>query len=419
MFKRIISALMITVLLLPVISACSRGQTHSDAGERHADFGGTFAVYKNRIYSAGMSSYSIYEFNIDKITAGETDYTDSICKDSLCAHNSAYCAAYLNASSTSILVEATENVMPTLYVSYLPIIVDISGSDFSTESGKGTLMKIDLNTGTKKLLANQLESSAGQFASYGDSLYFTTTGKTDSGMRDRIGMMSKDGGEITYYTPEEDTRLHLIDIVDGTVYFNDLDGNIYTADEKLEKVTPLYTLPEQMASTNDGAADYCIRIDQGYLYFRQNYRATGYSDHYASDYYRLSIDHLQDEPELICENLLTTHLYGFAGDRLYYAKAEFQDGYKVVNPYTNMEESRLTETGGNVYAYDLVSKTETKVISNCGVDFWQEGNLLTDQYLVALSASAYQQERRGGFYMLDLTTGSLSYFEIPGTDQYY
>lgn len=415
MFKRIISALMITVLLLSFMSACSRGQTQTDAGEQHANFGETYAVYKNRLYSAGMASYRIYEFNIDKLTAGETDYIDSVCKDSLCAHNTAYCAAYLNASSANVLVEATENVMPTLYVTYLPIIMNISGSDISTESGKGTVMKIDLNTGTKKLLANQLESSAYQFASYGDSLYFTTTGKTDSGMRDRIGRISKDGGEITYYTPEEDTRLHLIDIVDGTVYFNDLDGNIYTADEKLDKVERLYTLPELMTSVNDAAADYCIRIYQGYLYFRQNYRATGYSDHYASDYYRLSIDHLQDEPELICENLLTTHLYGFAGDRLYYAKSEFQDGYKVINPNTHMEQSRVTETGGNVYAYDLASKTESKVISDCGVDFGQQGNLLTDQYLVTFSASAYQQERRDGFYMLDLTAGSLSYFEIPGT----
>lgn len=414
MMKRFLSTLLAAGILLLTLGACGRSD-QTDPSEQQAVFSGHFAIYKNRIYSGGISAYSLYELNMDKIAAGEANYAELLCKDALCSHNSAYCVAYLNASSAEVLAEPTEGVMPNVYVSYQPLVNNINGSEITVDSGNGVLLRINLNDGTKKLLTDQLESCALQTALYGDSLYFITEGKTESGMRYRIGKISKNGGEITYYTPEEDTQLHLIDIADRKVYFNDQKGNIYTADEKLEDVSLLFTLPERMTSTNDDAADFCVRIYRGWLYFRQNYRATGYVDHYASDYYRLPLNDLQSAPELVFENLLTDHVYGFEGDLLYYAKAELQDGYTVIDPTTGVSKNRVTETGGNVYVYDLAKSEEKKLVSDIGVDLSADG-CLANGYYVTIETSVYKQDGHAGYHILNLQNGELNHFEIYGTE---
>lgn len=401
------SLFLIVILFVQMLLSCTpSGETPQS--ELHANFGGMYAVYNNRLYTAGTSGFKIREYKIDPIFSGSSEYCEFICTDALCKHNTGACPGVLWGSGSTNLIADTsgDNVMPILYASYTSGLMPQDG-------GGGEIVRIDLNTNQKTTIVSDLSSAPSQIALYGDSLYIVTAVKTDDDSCYELSIIPKDGGDPYTYRPKDNADLYLIDIVNGTVYFSDHNGKIYTADKELKNVKLLYTLPELMTSTNDKAADFCVRINNGYLYFRKNYRPTGYSDHYASDYYRLPLSDLGQDAELVCKNLLTTHLYGFNGDTLYYAKAEFQDGYKVVNSHTNLEESRVTETGGNVYAYDLASKTESKVIPDCGVDFYWSDFLLTDHYFIDMSCSTYKQDVQGGYYILDIDSGELKRFIVP------
>ena len=325
--KRIILFFILAITVVTSLSACRQASDE-------VYMGGSSYIYDNILYFT--------EQKYLKYTRFDTGETAVLCHDPLCRHDSEDCIAYLpNGYFYHLVVDeaASKNgVMLYVFYSYFK-----DTTDFEQVHG---IARIDFAKGNREMFANDLDCSAiNQISIVGDKFYFIATSTDDYYYK--IFSLDKNGRNLTQLTETAEVNYLLCAIEDGYFYYSDDFGNIYRATD--------FTTQELLHTSKH---HYGFYIHGGYLYYADNevYELNENPDLLAYDYqtgkwgsyrwptrsytyYRIPLDDVSAEPEVVVDGALGTQQMLFTETHLYAISVahKYLGMYTVYDPELKME----------------------------------------------------------------------------------
>lgn len=332
-----------------------------------------------------------------KINMISSDCIGRVCTDPLCADDTPEgclkCPAFLYSPDSQYLIDNSESVgnFPVFYYSRA-ISSSFDENEFNNGGGEHIVVgnyaiyRYDVSNNQRKVIVEQ-ERPIISFSVYGDQIFFVTTDK-DGNYKVVIADKS---GKIKYETSELKNKIDLIGYENGTLYYADLEGNVYASSTEKKDDRLIFSV-SSFVLLNTEATSSRMFIEQGFLYFDSEliYKETQIADaHGKIQTYnlpirtiaRISLSDPLSNAQVVAEDVFQSSVHGVCGGKLFYCKLTPGDGSK--NGYWNF-------CGGDIYSVDL-STLQTELFANdIGMQFDLSMNYFSERFCVGVMA-AYSQ----------------------------
>lgn len=240
-----------------------------------------------------------------------------------------------------------------------------------------SIYRYDSGNNTRKVLV-ETEYYPIQMMSYGENLYVVTQSALNEF---QVNLIDKENKTMTEL-PIGDGQINLLSADDEFIYLNDYEGNIYRASSDLQSHELIHTVEVLVFNLNDYT--HGIFIDGGYLYFRGDYdtlpfQATELAVFEPKRYniYRLPLNDLDGERELVAEGVFEDDDLGVAGGKFYYAPMKYGEADDRPGFYYNF-------TSGMLKCVDLTTLETTDVLTDCGFELeGGSGKLVGETFVIA------------------------------------
>ncbi len=455
---RAICLLLILLSLCSAAVACGKKQNRhefsSDAPYQNTDFSERFIdsifasdtdmafVYMDAVYFGSHYLGLCYVSTADLkpevkdgvfTYAEEFDEVQSLCTDPKCNHGSVVdesidCPVQLYSPESLFLLDAHESNggYPIFYIARA-ISSDFDYDAIEEEgivsviaSGYAIYRYDNGNNKRKEVIA--IKEPIVNLAVYGDYIFYVTSSKDGE---QKVSVINKSGESICTGEAVKG-EIDLVGFENGTLYYADLSGRVYTLSLETKKSECIYTvkdfviLPLMSKSAR-------MTVYDGYLYFDKGMEDTdvypiddaGNTMHYevpTRTIARLPLSDLSAPMEIVAEKVFQDSTHGIHDGKLYYCKLEMGD--RSPGTYWNF-------CGGTLYAVDLKTLESTEIIKDCGIQFERAFSYLSENFCVGLMATYSEkyaeiyneipEEIRTGsycyFFLYDFNTGKL--FALP------
>ena len=252
-------------------------------------------------------------------------------------------------------------------------------------NGKFVLYRYDTGTNTRKVLTS-FKNEPYEMMAYGDSLYIIEK----IGESYELYVVEKATGNQKKMTPDFFSGTpDLVCADEDRIYISNIDdGRLYKMKPGSNEAELVFTQPTVMRlGYNDVTLG--IRIHNGYLYYRDNFRTTQFLfPQYAEpvglieyDIMRVPMGNTASEPSLVAEGVFENCDFGIAGNALYFAP--FDTAGK--NPGEKDDDYYFNFTNGRLCAVDLETLVCRDVVSGSGLYFGGNENnndFVTERYFV-------------------------------------
>ncbi len=290
----------------------------------------------NVYYTTGSLNMQYYDTALNAVKFA--------CEDPVCNHYNINCFSYLGGLGSTYLAAADG----TVYT----VVQNMSAETYG-------ILAMDFTEQNKYYIVQDYPNSIGRFLVCEKGIYFCAL--DENGKQNICYADAK--GKITVLTEEIPTHSVLLTIENGTVWFYDFDGNIYSADAAFENI--------HMEYHQNSGLTYGYYYTGGYLYYFDD---PEYEEYVVGDrtigntgytLYRVSMREEHAEPEIVCSSVYLASSMIFSETDIWVAASCFtidgdhytSSGGKLIHidPVTLEKEEVLienTDMGSLVYAGD-------------------------------------------------------------------
>ncbi len=373
-------------------------RTEADELMAYGDFWNAESVSGN--YCITGWGNKLYYYPVDE-TVNENEYT-VLCFKPGCTHpdNSscpAYTGNYIASIDSTVLDFHEGGKAPVLYY-----------TTYNFKTRCTSVRRYNLWNGEQSTVLDDFKNTVSSILTYGDWLYL----KTDQNKLYRLSKSCGELIELTEFSPDADQP-----------YANDFDLLGVTNDRlyiwadifKLYSVALDFSdmrLEFDMTGRNPdyGAkqdANPYFYIKNGYLYYMDDMEAVSLENlelnfiiyEIKCNLYRLPIDRLSEEPELILEGIAHGGSYHrYAENYLYYEPLDFK--------YSNIAFDYRDISNGELRILDLNTLDDKSILRDTNLTI-----CITDSYGTSIHFSGYMTEKKGslGSYTFSYSSGHLQF----------
>lgn len=331
-----------------------------------------------------------------KINMISSDCAQLVCTDPLCGDDTIdlkalrACPAYLYSSDSQYLIDNSESAggFPVFYYSRA-ITSDfdddkfINGDDDFMVVGDYAIYRYDVSNNQRKAIVQQ-ERPITNFAVYDDQIFFVTT---DEDGNYKVVIIDK-SGKIKYETSELKNKIDLIGYENGTLYYADLQGNVY-ASSMDNKDGRLIFSDSSFVLLDTESTSSRMFVEQGFLYFDSEliYKETQILNAYGTmqtynlpvrTISRISLDDPHGSAQVVAENVFQSSVHGVCNGKLFYCK--LTPGETAKGGYWNF-------CSGDIYSVDLSTLETTIFASDIGMQFDLSMCYFSERFCVGLMAA--------------------------------